>query len=130
MVDKREYEHIKTLKKLKLIDNDMRFSEEFLQEEVDVTLFNNVMMKLTKEKAVHHSNPITEEEFYLVGISSLGYKEGIDYQKDAIIDFAKKAGLCPIENKDYSNRDFINNVIDLLKSKQKKELTILKNFAF
>lgn len=120
MVDTREYENIKTLRKLKLIDTNMSFFEEFLQEEVDFSLYKKVMMKLNINENLLCNDSITQEEFFLIGLSSLGYKKDIDYHKSDVINFAKKVGLCPTEKERYTNGDFFNNVIDLLKAKTKE----------
>lgn len=119
LVERHKYENLKTLKKLKLINEDLNFTEDFLQEEVDHSLFKNVMTKLMKNVEIQCNNPITKEDFHLIGLSSLGYKEGEDFQRDNIISFSKDIGLNPIENGNYTNSDFLSNVIDLLKAKTK-----------
>ncbi|WZL73218.1 Xaa-Pro dipeptidyl-peptidase [Clostridiaceae bacterium 35-E11] len=135
MLESREYTNIKTLQKLKLIDEDASFlDKEFLVKPIENVLFKKVISRLTQNTDfdamnLENNHLITEKEFYCIAIALLDYEIDVECGKDQIIDFAKRIGLSPTGHKDYTNADFFNSVVDLLKAKTKDGIDYFENLC-
>lgn len=115
MEESIEYKNIKTLQKLKLIDTDDSFLDpKFLSEKIDERLLSKTLEKLIQNESLN-----IEKDFNSTAISLLGYELNIDYDKDEEISFAKSIGLSPKKNTEYTNSDFFNDMIFILRAKTK-----------
>lgn len=133
MVKLNNRTNVETLEKLRFIDDaDVSLlNQGLLFRETDFSIFKKVITKLTKgtDINVECNDVITEKDFYSIGISLLGYEENVDYKKDDIISFAKSIGLSPVGNEKYTNADFFNDVIDLLKAKTKGQVDLFERLC-
>lgn len=130
-----EYTNIRTLQKLKLIDDDDSFlDKEFLVKPIENALLKKVILRLIENTdfnitSFEYSNLITEKEFYYIAILLLDYEVDFNCEKDNIISFAKSIGLSPTGHKGYTNADFFNSIVDLLKAKTKYGVDYFENLC-
>ena len=133
MVKLNNRTNVEALEKLRFIDDAdaSLLNQGLLLKETDFSIFKKVMTKLTKgtDINVEFNDVVTEKDFYSIGISLLGYEENVDYKKDDIISFAKSIGLSPAGNEKYTNADFFNDVINLLKAKTKGQVDLFEKLC-
>lgn len=117
--------NVEMLIKLKLLEENESFlDDEFLLKQAKSTIFKKVINKLmlninSTNINLNFNNLIKEEDFYEIALGLLGYELDIDFTTDNIISFVKNKELFSTGYEKYTNFNFFNHIIELLKAKTK-----------
>ncbi len=135
MINSNDYKNIETLIDLKIInDSDMFFNEGFLLNRVNSEFYENKIAIIAKnmnwEKAgLGFSHVVKEEDFYEIALGFLEYEKGIDYLQEDTVEFIRQLNLFTTGYEKYTNLNFLNHIIELLKAKTKAGLDFFEKLC-